>query len=91
MSHDKLKKRLAQLHQQLGKELPPETDTCAWKLLKRALKEALQADKIIFEYKVQALVILIKFGWRDVFKESLNQHGEFISKEEAGRFEFCLQ
>lgn len=90
MHEDKLEKRIFFLHKQLRIDPPSPEDQCAWLLLRRALKEALKADKIIFEYKVQALVILIKYGWKDVFKESLNEEGKFISEEEAGRFEFCL-
>jgi hypothetical protein len=83
------KKRIILLHQQLGIELPEENDKCAWLLLKRALNEALRADRVIFEAKANALLILIKYGWKDVFKESLNGDGNFKTDEEAGRFDYC--
>lgn len=86
-----LRNRILYLHKQLHVEPPPEADICAWLLLERAVKETIHAPSIIFEAKVKALVTLIRYGWRDVFKESLNENGEFKSEEEAGRFHFCLQ
>jgi hypothetical protein len=85
------KKRIILLHRQLGIEVPEENDKCGWLLLKRALKEALEADSIIFQAKANALLILIKYGWKDVFKESLNEDGKFKTDEEAGRFDYCLE
>lgn len=69
---------------------PSFEDKCAWYLLQRAMEETLQAAPIIFEAKAQSLIILVKYGWRDVFKESLNEQGFFKSEEEAKRFNQCL-
>jgi hypothetical protein len=52
------------------------------------MRHATNAD--IRESKKKALLILIQYGWRDVFKESLGLDGKFKSDEEAGRFNFCL-
>ncbi len=60
-------------------------------LLLRAVDEMQTATSSdVFEAKAQALIVLVQFGWRDVFRESLID-GRFKSQEEAGRFQFCDQ
>jgi hypothetical protein len=60
-------------------------------LLVRATDEMQAAlHPSVFEAKANALLLLVKHGWRDVFHESLDANGTFKSHEEAGRFHFCL-
>ena len=81
---------VAGLCKRLGAPLPSPEDTCAWMLLTRAVDEMQGAQTPdVFEAKAQALLVLVKHGWTDVFKESL-RNGRFKSEEEAGRFGFCL-
>lgn len=88
--NDQMHKRLLHLFKRLQTVPPSSSDSCAWILLERALKETCEAQNAqLFESKAAALVLLCKFGWRDVFKESLTADGLFKSKEEAGRFDFC--
>lgn len=89
-SQTKIISRIIKLHKKLNVVPPSLEDKCAWYLLHRAMDETLHASSTIFEAKAQALIILVKYGWRDVFKESLNDQGQFKSLEEAGRFEYCL-
>jgi len=82
---------LVALHKRLSLPLPDVQDACAWMLLVRATDE-MQAARhpLVFEAKAEALLVLVKHGWRDVFRESLDANGSFKSHEEAGRFQFCL-
>ena len=67
------------------------SDPCMRLLVGRAISEMRHATNAdIRESKKKALLILIQYGWQDVFKESLGPDGKFKSDEEAGRFNFCL-
>ena len=83
---------LAGLCKRVGSTIPASDDACAWMLLRRSLEEMQEAQTPdVFEAKAEALLILVRFGWRDVFKESLSAStGRFKSDEEAGRFGHCL-
>ena len=88
---NKVDRRLGLLFRKLRTNPPELEDRCAWMLLQRAFREMQEAScPAVFEAKANALVILVRYGWRDVFKESLKD-GQFKSEEEAGRFEFCLE
>jgi hypothetical protein len=67
---------------------------CKELLLRRARQEyivAKQKKQIeIAKSKLKAMELIHKYGWMDVFKESLNDaKTQFKSHEEWGRFEFC--
>ena len=83
-------KFLVTLCKRMNRPIPAADDACAWMLLLRALEE-MQTATIpdIVQAKAAALVILVQYGWRDVFKESLSSTGLFKSEEEAGRFGNC--
>lgn len=76
----------------LGLVIPEASDVCAWTLLIRAVQEMRLATRDdVVQAKAHALLILLQFGWKEVFKASLTpQQTEFISDEEAGRFGHCL-
>lgn len=60
---------------------------CEHALLKRALKEYHKAPPEILEAKWASLRLLVRYGWRDVFKENLSPDGRrFRSEEDAVRF-----
>ena len=60
-------------------------------LMARTLSEMRHAPNAqIRAAKLASLHILLQYGWRDVFKESLKD-GKFKSEEEAARFGFCLE
>jgi len=81
---------LVALHTRVSAQVPPPSDSCAWMLLLRAVDEMQGAkDPSVFEAKALALLVLVRYGWRDVFRESLRDDGTFKSEEEAGRFQFC--
>ena len=83
-------KSLVSLFSRVNATAPPMEDVCAWMLLRRAWEETrLARDPQVFEAKALSLLLLVEFGWRDVFKESLTTDGRFKSREEAGRFAFC--
>ena len=70
----------------------PPNDECGKLLLQRAIQETLSAtNHLLKEAKQQSLALLLNYGWKDVFKESLTSDGLFKTKEEAGRFEFCAE
>ena len=70
--------------------LPDAHDKCGWWLISRTLSEMRNAPNAnIRTAKEASLHILLTFGWRDVFKESLDANGNFKSHEEAARFKYC--
>ena len=73
------------LYETFKTPFPPASDRCAWILLERAQRELLEAPKEIRLTKFISLCMLVRYGWQDVFKESLID-GKFKSEEEAGRF-----
>lgn len=65
------------------------SDPCMALLIARSLSEMRHAPNAqIRAAKLASLHILIAYGWRDVFRESLIGD-RFKSREEAGRFGFC--
>ena len=63
---------------------------CSKWLLVRHIEEYKNAPKETKMSKLKALQIFRKYGWKDVFKESLNQDKTaFKTMEEHARFQFC--
>lgn len=64
---------------------------CSKWLLQRHVEEYRLAPKETKQAKLKALQIFRKYGWKDVFKESLNSNKTaFKNDEEHARFQYCL-
>ena len=76
-------------------DVPSDKDLCAWMLLKRAFNEIKTCDNpCLIDSKIWAFIILIKYGWKDVFKENIIENKttntfKFKSEDERARFHFC--
>ena len=66
-------------------------DECGWKLLKRAYEEYLAADNNQLKMvKRKSIQMLLFYGWKEVFRENLNESKTgFRSEDDAKRFD-CL-
>ena len=63
---------------------------CSRMLLQRHVEEYKLAPKETKLAKLKALQIFRKYGWKDVFQESLNStKTAFKNEEEHARFQYC--
>jgi len=63
---------------------------CSKWLLQRHIEEYKNAPKETKLAKLKALHIFRKYGWKDVFKEALNEDKTaFKNFDEHARFQFC--